>query len=113
MYSASGGSYYSNSSVPISYNISYSSALGNTSASAGIGINGYSTYITNDFALNTTIENMTDSWLRITFNTYGDTLVTYFAVDWIVIGSSALQFMDINFDCFLCQTLSTGNDTRT
>ena len=90
MYSSSNGSYYSNSSVPVSYNISYSSALGDASAAAGIGINGYNTYITNDLALNTTVENMTDSWLRITFNTYGDTLVTYFAVDWIVIGASAL-----------------------
>jgi hypothetical protein len=47
-------SLFSNSSIPISQNISYSSALSGTT-SAGIGIIGYKTYITNDFSLNTTI----------------------------------------------------------
>ena len=37
---------------------------------------------------------------------------TYFAIDWIVIGAGALSFVEVKFDCFLCQTLSTGNDTR-
>lgn len=49
------GSNFTASDVPISYNISYSSALTNTSHAAGIGINGYQTYITNDFSLNTTV----------------------------------------------------------
>lgn len=59
MYVDTSAPYFNASSVPLSYNISYSSALGNTSFAAGIGINGYQTYLTNDFSLNTTIENFT------------------------------------------------------
>ena len=63
--------------------------------------------------MNTTVEYFTQSWLRLTFIAYGDTLVTFFAVDWIAIGITAQEFVDINFDCFLCQTLNSGNGTRT
>ena len=107
------GSYFSASDVPISYNISYTSALTNIPHAAGVGINGYGTYITNDFSVNTTIENFTSSWLRLTFKAYGDSQITYFAVDWIAIGSNALSFMDLTFDCFLCSTLNSGNGSRT
>ena len=59
MYNNANSPYFNSSTVPVSYNISYSSALANTSYAAGIGIIGYGTFITNDFSLNTTIENFT------------------------------------------------------
>ena len=46
--------FYTSSDTPISFNISYTSALTGTT-NAGIGIVGFETYITNDFSINTTI----------------------------------------------------------
>lgn len=79
-------SYYNSTRTPISYYIVYSNTISST-RSAGLGIVGFNTLITNDYSLNSTIENFTTYSLRITARVYGDTLLTYFSLNWIAVGN--------------------------
>ncbi len=85
MYSSN--TFYNSSQTPISYYIVYSSVLTST-RSAGIGIVGFNTLITNDYSVNTTIENFTLYSLRVTAKVYGSTLLTFFSVNWIAVGNT-------------------------
>jgi hypothetical protein len=77
------------SQTPISFLVTYSSALGSPARSAGVGIVGYTSSISRDFSPNVTIQNFTISTLRLTLRVYGDTSITYFSVNWIAVGNSA------------------------
>jgi hypothetical protein len=52
-----------------------------------VGIVGINTVIGYDCAVNTTVENFTIYSLRITARVYGDTTLSFFAVNWIAIGN--------------------------
>lgn len=75
-------------SVPISYNITFAGSALTQTTSCGIGIVGFNTFITNDFSVNATIVNFLVNTMRITAQAFGDTIVSYFAVNYIAVGAS-------------------------
>lgn len=84
-------------SVPISYNITYSNALSQTT-SCGIGIVGFQTLLTNDFSVNVTIINFQVATMRITALALDDTIVTYLSVNYIAVGAIT-YFLEVQFYC--------------
>lgn len=81
------GATYSALSIPISYNITYSNGAALTqTVSCGLGIVGFSSYITNYFSINATIVNFLTTTMRVTAQIFDDTLVNYFSVNYIGLG---------------------------
>lgn len=93
---ASGG-FLVSTSVPISYNISYTAALSQTT-SCGIGIVGFDTYITNDFSVNVTIINFATTSMRITGMALDSCIISYLAVNYIAVGAQT-YFLEVQFVC--------------
>jgi hypothetical protein len=91
------GQQLNSSSIPVSYNISYTSPITQTT-SCGIGIVGFKTFQTNDFSINITIVNFLVNSMRITAIAFDDTIVTYLAVNYIAVGSPA-PFIEVQFFC--------------
>lgn len=52
-----------------------------------MGIVGFQSVIGWDWSMNTTVENFTTYSLRITARVYGDTALSFYAVNWIAIGN--------------------------
>jgi hypothetical protein len=99
-----------NVTTPPSYNISYSKAL-TSIKSAGIGIVGFNTSISLDFKINVTADYITNSTMRVTMRTFGDTVLCMLAINWIVVGNG-FYFADIQLSCYLCSRLNVGSGPR-
>ena len=91
------GSTYANYSVPISYNITYSSPISQTT-SAGLGIIGFNTTVSNYFAVNVTIVNYLVNTMRITAIVMEDTVLQYLAVNYIAVGAKT-YFLEVQTSC--------------
>lgn len=100
---------FSAASIPLSFNITYSNSLA-TAKSAGIGIVGFDTEITNDFAVNISIASFTTTTCRITMQAYGDTVLFFYAINFIVTGN--INFAEVQFQCFLCSNINIGYGLR-
>lgn len=87
MFFASVAPYFNATTTPISYNVTYTSAMA-SARSAGIGIVGFYTDITVQFSVNISTAFYTTSYARLTMQAYGDTVLLYYYVNWIVIGNS-------------------------
>lgn len=85
--------------IYISYNITYSNGALTQTQSCGIGIVGFQTFITNDFSVNTTIVNFLTANMRITGQTFDDTIVSYYSVNYIATGVTAAPFVEVQFLC--------------
>ena len=79
------GAMFSSTSIPISYNITYTGTLTNT-LSCGIGIVGFNTYLTNYFSLNITITNFMTNTMSITAYALDDTVVIDLSINYIAVG---------------------------
>ena len=76
-------------SVPVTYNISYTSALGSsTTLSSGIGIVGFNTALTNYFSVNVSITNFNIGYMFITAYALDDTIIADLSVNYIAVGSA-------------------------
>lgn len=106
---------FSSASIPISFNVTYSTAISGVK-SAGVGVLGFTSGISTSFSLNVTITNFAINSMMLTLAVMGDTTLTLLTVNWIAFGPK-VDFADILFNCFLCTTLNTGrgdrNETRT
>ena len=91
------GSSFSNSSIPISYNITYSSAISSAKYS-GLGIVGFTAQMTNDFSVNASVDGFTLNYIYITANVMDSTIVNYFAVHYIAVGGNA-YFLEVQKAC--------------
>lgn len=93
----SSGSTLNASSVVYSYNITYTSVITQT-RSAGTGIVGIQTQLSNDFSVNVSIVNFLVDTMRLTAIPYDDTVVTYLLVNYIAVGDDT-YFMETHFYC--------------
>ena len=75
-------------SVPVTYNISYTSALGSSTLSSGIGIVGFNTALSNYFSVNVSITNFNVSYMFITAYALDDTIIADLSVNYIAVGSA-------------------------
>ena len=80
------GSSFTSSTIPISFNITYSFTLAGVS-SAGIGIVGFDTLQTLDFSMNASIIDYTTTYIHVDARALDTTIVTYLAIHYIVVGT--------------------------
>lgn len=97
--------------TPISYYIVYNRSISST-RSAGVGIVGFHSIISYDYSMNTTVENFTTYSLRLTARVYGDTVLSFYAVNWIAVGNIP-DFVEVLFNCHLCTNIRVGRGDRT
>ena len=93
---ASGSSFVA-STIPISYNMTYTSALSGTQ-SAGLGIVGFTTLQTLDMSMNASIVDFTATYIHIDARALDTTTVTYMAVHYIAIGALS-YFVEMQYVC--------------
>ena len=112
------GSTFTSSTIPISYNITYTPASLSSAQAAGIGIVGYTTLQTLDFSMNASITSFGASYIHITARALDTTIVSFMAVHYIAVGGQN-YFVDVRYSCktcvnigFLPTVLNTGNGTR-
>ena len=91
------GSSFASSTIPISYNMTYSTALSGTQ-SAGLGIVGFSTLQTLDMSMNASIVDFTATYIHIDARALDTTVVTYMAVHYIAIGAQT-YFVEVQYAC--------------
>ena len=88
MINTGNNAFYRATNPPISFSLIYTTPL-TSIRSAGVGIVGYNSYITNDFAINNTVQNFTTTSIRITSRVYGDTTIDYMAINYIAVSMTA------------------------
>ena len=92
------GSSFTNATIPISFNITYTPAPLSAASSAGIGIVGYNTLQTWDFALNASINTFTATYIHLTARSLQTTVITYLAVHYISVGAQN-YFVEVKYTC--------------
>ena len=91
------GSAFTSSTIPISFNVTYSSPITATTSS-GIGIVGFNTLQTLDFSMNASIVDYSTTIVHIAARSLDTTIVTYMAVHYIVVGAQT-YFLEVQYSC--------------